>query len=130
MKTHLFLLPSAIVLAACSGTMDHASTGGSTASVQAAPTGSAALVTGTWAFVLDASDPAQAIHQSCAAKSGGDASRAEACYAEIRAEGATEKIRITTDATGRSVWRSFGEKGSTEDLVLQVPLELSSDDPT
>jgi hypothetical protein len=87
-------------------------------------------LTGTWDFVLDASDVAAKVRQSCDGKSGGDKARADVCYAEVQAEGATEKIRFSKDGSGHSLWTSFGEKDGKVVLFLEVPMDLSSESPS
>jgi hypothetical protein len=85
---------------------------------------------GTWVFVLDESDVASKVRERCSATAGGDVSRSEACYAEVRTEGATEKIRFAAGANGHTQWTSFGEKGASVELFLEVPMDLSSEGPT
>jgi hypothetical protein len=86
-------------------------------------------LTGTWAFVLAASDVAAGIRQECVEGSGHDVTKATACWNEFAREAASEKIRFTTDGTGRTLWTSFGAKGSDEVVFLEFPVELTSDGP-
>ncbi len=51
-------------------------------------------LSGTWAFVIEASDVAGRIREKCAAEAGGDAARASSCWNEIAAQAKTEKIRF------------------------------------
>ena len=96
---------------------------------QTAAASQAERITGTFAFVLDASDVATTLRARCDGDSGGDVDRARACFDEIRAEAATEKIRFSRDAAGTMVWRSFGVKEGKEELFLEVPVELSPSGP-
>jgi hypothetical protein len=87
-------------------------------------------LTGTWGFVLAASDVAASIRQECVESSGHDVTKASACWEQFAREAALEKIRFTTDSAGRTLWTSFGTEGSTEVIFLQVPVELRSDGPS
>ena len=123
-----FVVLAVVAIPACSGTEPSSSPNApNVGQVKSAET--AASVEGTWAFVLDASDVAIAIRERCAAKSGGDARRTEACYAEVRTEAGNEKIRFAKDGAGH-VWSSFGEEGGKRELWLEVPMALSSESPT
>jgi hypothetical protein len=114
---------------ACSSTPERTSTG--SAEVALATVDPTTTLAGTWGFVLDASDAASKVRAACEADSRGDTSRAQACYAEVKAEGATEKLRFTKDAAGRTVWTSFGDKGGgQEELFLEATFDLSSEGPT
>jgi hypothetical protein len=87
-------------------------------------------LTGTWAFVLAASDVAASIRQECVENSGHDLTKANACWDQFAREAASEKIRFTTDGTGHTVWTSFGTEGSNEVIFLQFPVDLRSDGPS
>lgn len=84
---------------------------------------------GTWAFDLDASDLAAPLRERCAAQTGGDRAKQEACFAEVRAEASREKIRFARAADGRVVWTSFGVQDGREEVFLELPVELTADGP-
>jgi hypothetical protein len=88
---------------------------------------SAEALSGTWAFVLDASDVAAKVRAECTKKFATDAAKSAACYDEVKQEGATEKIRFSKDASGRSLWTSFGQKGDKVELFLEIPVDLTSE---
>jgi hypothetical protein len=96
--------------------------------VAQAQTGEPAELAGTWGFVLAASDVAAPLREKCAAASGGDASRAEACFDEIGREAAREKIRFTKSGD-RFVWTSFETDGKKESVFVEMPLEIAPDGP-
>lgn len=96
---------------------------------QSAAPATAADVTGTWAFVLARSDVADAVRADCATEAAGDVAKANACYAEVETQAAKEKIRFSKDASGRTVWKSFGVDGEKEVTFLEVPVEIASDGP-
>lgn len=106
--------------------------------VSVASTGSAASTTspalealkrgGTFMFSLDESDPATTIRQQCAAKSGGDQAKADACYAEVRAIGSREGFRFTVGQDGQIVWTSFGSETPGNEIVfLEAPLSVTAE---
>jgi hypothetical protein len=128
MKTPL--LVSIILAAALAACGSASSQEASVDSAKSAQTADPARVTGTWGFVLEASDVAAPIRERCAKESGGDAAKTEACFARVKAEAAKEKIRFATDESGRMVWRSFVIDGGKEELFLEVPVELAADGPT
>jgi hypothetical protein len=117
-----------LAASACSGTTPEKPT---TETSKAALTSgdSVAALAGTWGFVLDASDVAAKVRADCAGRFAADATKRDACYDEVRTEGATEKIRFSRDAAGRSLWTSFGQKGDKTELFLEIPLELSAESP-
>ncbi len=118
---------AALVLVACASTAPDAPTS-SASSAQPSPAVSVNDIAGTWAFDLDASDPAARIREKCDAASAGDKAKSAACYAEARTESAHEKIRFTTPENGRSTWTSFGQDGAKEEVWLSLPLDLSVED--
>ncbi len=124
MKTLLVSIVLASALAACGSTSSVEPTLDSAKSAQ---TADPARVTGTWGFVLEASDVATHFREGCAKESGGDAAKAEACFAHVKAQAAKEKVRFGKDESGRTVWRSFGIDGGKEELFLEVPVELAAD---
>jgi hypothetical protein len=122
-----------VVVACASAPTNDAALGSSsspaTVAATSQPTAPAAQLSGTWAFVLDASDVAKPIREQCASESGADAKKASTCWDAIAAEAAREKIRFTTDSTGHTVWRSFGDEGTKEVVFVEVPVELEPDGP-
>jgi hypothetical protein len=107
-----------LVLAACASAAEPA----------AAPTRSALdtlRAGGTFAFVLDESDPAATFHAQCAAQHPGDAAGANACYDAIRAEGAREGFRFSLDPAGRLVWTSYGEEDGKPATYIEAHLDAS-----
>ena len=88
----------------------------------------AADLSGTWAFALDSSDVASHFREKCKKECGGDAKKEAACWAEIHAEAAKEKIRFA-QANGKTVWTSFGEEEGKEKVFLSIPVELAADGP-
>lgn len=130
MKTilSLGLLSFAALFAACASSSSLDTNASSTASaVQTAEP--AANLDGTWTFVLDASEVAGPIRSNCEKNAAGDAAKADACWREVSAEAAREKIRFATDKSGRSVWTSFGVEGGKEEIFVEVPVELTADGP-
>jgi len=135
MKTTLSLgvLSLATVLATCalacaSSSAADATLGSSTASATAAQAEPSAL-SGTWAFALASSEVASTLRERCTASSDNDDAKAKACWDEIAAEAAHEKIRFAKDSAGHTVWTSFGSEGTKETVFVQVPVELASDGP-
>ena len=130
-------IPFAVSTVACAFSLVSSACSAPTPERAASETSSAALtsgnaveaLSGTWGFVLDASDVAAKVRAECATRFGTDATKREACYDDVRSEGATEKIRFSRDASGRSIWTSFGQKGDKVVLFLEVPLDLSSESP-
>lgn len=85
-------------------------------------------VSGTWAFVLDASDPAAQFHEKCASEHPGDEAKAAACYAEVREEASHEKLRFTKRDDGKYTFTSFADEGGGREVVfLEAPFELTPD---
>ena len=92
---------------------------------------SGADISGTWAFVLDASDPSSMLRGQCAVKAGCDKAKADACYAEAREEAAHEKIRFTKMDDGTSTYTAFDDLGGGKEKVyVTTKLTLASDGPT
>jgi hypothetical protein len=120
------LLAASAALPACasSSTQDGSRASGATQAGEA-PAPSATLA-GTWAFVLEASDVADAIRARCAEGSGGDATKSAACFAEVREEASREKIRFRT-AEGRTRFSSFADEGGKETLFFEAPVNLRAD---
>jgi hypothetical protein len=83
---------------------------------------------GTFAFVLDASDPGAKAKAGCASEHPNDAAGADACYGAIAAEAAREGIRFSVDGSGRLVWTSYcgGENGQ-EATCLEGPLDAAAE---
>lgn len=133
MKTNLStlgLLSLATLLGACASAPSDAAIGASSSSVSAVGEASpSAEILGTWAFVLTASDVDAPIRARCADEFAGDATKANACWSEVAAEAAREKIRFATDGAGRTLWTSFGSEGAKEVVFIEVPVELAADGP-
>ena len=131
-SSFLVLLSSA--LAACSSPVPGASSaspsGVSSGSLTAASTSTPALDAlkrgGTFMFALDESDPAARFRAECKTESGGDAARADACYARVREVGSHEGIRFALDANDHLVWTSFGIEEGREVLYLEAPLAVAT----
>jgi hypothetical protein len=124
---------AAVFVVACASTAPDAPTssgggGGVARSAQSQAPVAVTDLAGTWAFDLDASDPAVRIRESCEKESAGDKAKATACYADVKNEASHEKIRFTKPENGRSVWTSFGQEGKKEDVWIEVPLDLSVED--
>lgn len=107
----LVALAISLTVAACAGSAAQEQPSGSQSSA-ATPD-----VTGTWRFVLDQSDVAKSIRESCA----GD----DACWQKIATQAAKEKIRFVRDARGAITWTSFETDGAEEHVFLSAPVELS-----
>jgi hypothetical protein len=112
----------ALTLCACGSASPDAPSAPSTAAVTAAPVPD---LTGRYLFALDESAPAGALREQCATKSGGDKAKADACYAEVKAEASTEGVGFEKDAQGQTVWVSFGG----DEVYHTVPVALTSDGP-
>jgi hypothetical protein len=82
---------------------------------------------GPFAFALDESDPAKVFHDQCTTQSAGDSTKADACYARIREEGAHELIRFALASDGHLVWTSYGIEDGKEVLFLEIPLAVTTD---
>ncbi len=108
----LVTLAASLVLAACAGTSAQEPSGSQSSSA------STADVTGTWRFVLDQSDVAKSVKESCA----GD----DACWQKIATQAAQEKIRFTKDASGSITWTSFETDGAEEHVFLTAPIQLAA----
>jgi hypothetical protein len=126
----IFACSTVLLLSACSGTPEAPSPATGVSAAALPSEGAVASLTGTWDFVLDASDVAAKVHKSCDGQSSGDKVRSDACYAEVQAEGATEKIRFSSDGAGHTLWTSFGDKDGKITLFLEAPIDLSSESPT
>ena len=130
MKTSLAILSLSTLLAACASAPTNDAATGSTAPLVAATKAEPAPdLSGTWAFALASSDVAAPLRDRCAASSGNDAVKTQACWEEVSAEAAKEKIRFTKDEAGKIVWTSFGSEGSKEIIFIEVPLEIAGDGP-
>jgi hypothetical protein len=120
-----------ISLVACSASEPTSSTTATgpakTSSVAESASGSpvAALTSGgTYWFVFDESDIADAVKRDCAHRFA-DRSAADACVDRIRKAGDQEGFRLSgSDPTGL-VWSSFGVTGGTEEVYLEVPLAVA-----
>ena len=107
---------------ACAATTSDPNTG--TIAAAAKP----ADVSGTWAFVLDASDPAAQFRDQCAKDHPADAAKAAACYAEVREEASHEKLRFTKRDDGTYTFTSFADEGGGREVVfIEAPLALTPD---
>lgn len=115
--------------AACASSSANDATLGASASAAATQQAEPSALSGTWAFVITASDVATPIREQCATTSNNDPAKAEACWNEIAAEAAREKIRFAKVAAGKSVWTSFGADGAKEKVFVEVPVELTADGP-
>ena len=131
MKTILSLgVLSLLSLAACAGsTTNDAALGSSSASAVTAQSEPAADLSGTWAFVLAASDVAAPLRDRCAKSSNNDEAKSKACWSEITTQAAMEKIRFGKDASGHTVWTSFESDGAKENVYVEVPVDLAADGP-
>ena len=133
MKTNLRtlgLLSLATLLGACASAPNDAAIGTRSSPLSAAGEANpSAELLGTWAFVLSASDVAAPIRARCADEFAGDATKAGACWNEVAAEAAREKIRFATDRAGHTLWTSLGSEGAKEVVFLEVPVELAADGP-
>lgn len=126
----LSVAPLSISLAACAGsTTNDAALGSSAASSTAGKGEPAADLSGTWGFVLAASDVAAPLRDRCARSSDNDEARSKACWSEIATQAAMEKIRFAKDASGHTVWTSFETDGAKENVYVEVPVELAADGP-
>jgi hypothetical protein len=112
----------ALFLVACGSAAPDAPSAPASAAVTAAPVPD---LTGRYLFSLDESEPAAAFRSNCASSAGGDKAKADACYAEVKAEASQEGIRVEKDAQGQTVWVSFGREG----VYHTVPVALTSDGP-
>lgn len=82
---------------------------------------------GTFMFSLDESDPAARFKAQCQKESAGDGAKADACYAQIRDEGAHEGMRFALDGEGHVVWTSFGREDGKDVVYIQSPMSLVAD---
>jgi hypothetical protein len=78
---------------------------------------------GSFAFSLDESDPAAHFHAQCAQEHPNDAAGADACYAHVREEGATEGIRFSLDQAGKLVWTSYGVEEGKPATYIEAHFE-------
>ena len=121
-------------LAACASQSPDAPTSSplsaSASALDTETTGTSALAIlkqgGTFMFSLDESDPAARMHDKCAAESGGEKAKADACYDAIREEGSTEGMRFAPDGN-RVMWTSFGREDGKEIVYTAAPLSLAAD---
>jgi hypothetical protein len=126
----LSLAALSISLAACaSSTANDTPLGSSASSSTARKSEPAADLSGTWTFVLAASDVAAPIRDRCAKSSNNDEAKSKACWSEITTQAAMEKIRFAKDAFGHTVWTSFESDGAKESIYVEVPVELTADGP-
>lgn len=72
---------------------------------------------GTYDFVLDSSDVAPKLRETCA----GDAK----CWQDIQAEAANEKVRFTRTASGGLLYTSFEIEGGKEKVHFEAPADLA-----
>lgn len=133
------IVPWSIFLAFFSGgcaSSNEASSGEPHAQVKAveslSASGQAALAVlrggGDFTFSLDESDPGVRARASCAAQAGDDATKADACYAAIRAQASEEGLRFAVDASGALVWTSRGKDNGVEITYLRAPIALASEE--
>jgi hypothetical protein len=80
---------------------------------------------GTFAFVLDESDPGAKAKASCASEHPNDSAGADSCYGAIAAEAAREGIRFSVDGAGRLVWTSYCAENGKEVTCLEGPLDAT-----
>jgi hypothetical protein len=129
------VVPAFALLAACASQSPDPSTSSLTG-VSAEPLGASAATTpslaliragGSFLFSLDESDPSAMWHQRCGQESGGDAAKAEACYAHVREVGSHEGMRFALDADQRVIWTSFGLEDGKDAIYLQGPIDLRAD---
>jgi hypothetical protein len=125
----LSLASLSISLIACAGSTANDAALGSSAASSTAEAQPAADLSGTWAFVLAASDVAAPLRERCAKSSHDDEARSKACWSEITTQAAMEKIRFAKDPSGHTVWTSFESEGGKESVYVEVPVELTADGP-
>lgn len=89
-----------------------------------------AALTGTYDFVLEASDVAAKLRARCEAEGAGDQARAAACWDEVRSDAATEKIRFSVNERGEPIFTSFALAEGAEEVFLELPLALSEEKGT
>jgi hypothetical protein len=82
---------------------------------------------GTFVFALDESSPSKRIHDQCSAQSGGDAAKADACYALVHDEGGREGIRFSTGPDGQLVWTSYASEDGKEVVLIEQPFAVTTD---
>lgn len=85
-------------------------------------------LTGTYDFVLEASDVATEFRDKCSAEASGDATRSAQCFDAIKQEASQEKIRFSRNDAGELVWTSFGVEGDREVVFVQVPVTIAQAD--
>jgi hypothetical protein len=118
-----------LAVAGCSGAPDRTTTSTSSAALTSSA-GAEPALSGTWVFVLDASEVGTKVRSDCDAKAGGNAKKSAECFEEVRAEGATEKLRFARQPDGKTLWTSYSQNGTGEELFLEVPLEVSAESAT
>jgi hypothetical protein len=131
----LSALPALALVAACASQSPDAPlpspTGASTESLSAATAMTPPLDLvrrgGSFLFSLDESAPAARWHEQCGKESGGNAAKADACYAHIREVGSHEGMRFSLDADQRVVLTSFGLEDGKDAVYLEGPLALRAD---
>jgi hypothetical protein len=128
-------LPVLCLLAACASQNPDAP-GSSPTGVSTEPLGPATTTSppldlvrggGSFLFSLDESSPAARWHEQCGKESGGDAAKAEACYAHVREVGSHEGMRFGLDVEQRVVLTSFGRQDGKDAIYLEGPLALRAD---
>lgn len=82
-------------------------------------------LTGTYDFVLEASDVAAKFRDKCASESAGDKAKAAQCFDAIKVEASQEKIRFSRNEAGALVWTSFSLEGEREEVFVQVPVTIA-----
>src|SRR5579883_11066 len=133
--TRVAALFATMTLAACASQSPDAPSappaGASTGSLGAADAQTPALDVlrrgGSFAFSLDESDPAKYFRDQCAKESGGDAAKADACYAHVREVGSHEGIRFSLDERKQLVWTSYGTENGTEAIYIEAPLAITTE---
>jgi hypothetical protein len=86
-------------------------------------------LTGTYDFLLEASDVAAKFRANCTSDNAGDVKRAEQCFDAVRAEAKLEKIRFSRNDDGELVFTSFGLEGDREVVFVEVPIAITSVEP-
>lgn len=82
-------------------------------------------LTGTYDFVLEASDVAAKFRDKCKADSAGDTTRAAQCFDAIKRDASNEKIRFSRNDAGQLVWTSFAVEDNREVVFVEVPVSIA-----
>jgi hypothetical protein len=122
----LFALTFTAACASAANDSPQNATRGSTSAAATSDAVSVLRAGGTFAFSLDESDPSSRMRESCNTSEPSDPAT---CYAKIRAQGAKEKIKFTTDGAGHVVFTSFGPEEGADVVWIEVPLDLKADGP-